>query len=133
MKTKKRFFSILLSLALVLGLMPGMSLKAYADVTTYECNSNGTGTNGFITLLKNAKDGDIIKLTSNITMQYENRNAASVATGCLVTLDLNGHTISVSNSADYFGVASNSALLIKNGTLVMMDTQSGDAGVVSLF
>lgn len=31
MKTKKRFLSILLSLMLVLGLMPGMSLTAYAD------------------------------------------------------------------------------------------------------
>ena len=30
MKTKKRFLGILLSLALVLGLMPGMSLTAYA-------------------------------------------------------------------------------------------------------
>ena len=33
MKTEKRFLSILLSLALVLGLMPGMSLTAYADET----------------------------------------------------------------------------------------------------
>ena len=30
MKTKKRIFSILLTLALVLGLMPGMSNTAYA-------------------------------------------------------------------------------------------------------
>ena len=33
MKTKKRFLSILLSLVLVLGLMPGMSLTAYAAPT----------------------------------------------------------------------------------------------------
>ncbi|MBQ9009556.1 MAG: hypothetical protein IJ088_09530 [Clostridia bacterium] len=31
MKTKKRFLSILLGLVMVLGLMPGMSLTAYAD------------------------------------------------------------------------------------------------------
>ena len=31
MKTKKRFLSILLSIVLVLGLMPGMSMTAYAD------------------------------------------------------------------------------------------------------
>ena len=31
MKTKKLFLSILFSLALVLGLMPGMSMTAYAD------------------------------------------------------------------------------------------------------
>ena len=30
MKTKKRFFGILLSLVLVLGLLPGMGLTAYA-------------------------------------------------------------------------------------------------------
>ena len=31
MKMKKRFLGILLSLVMVLGLMPGMSLTAYAD------------------------------------------------------------------------------------------------------
>ena len=31
----KRWFGILLTLALILGLMPGMSLTAYADGTTY--------------------------------------------------------------------------------------------------
>jgi hypothetical protein len=31
MKMKKRFLSILLSLVMVLGLMPGMSLTAYAE------------------------------------------------------------------------------------------------------
>jgi hypothetical protein len=31
MKMKKRFFGILLSFVMVLGLMPGMSLTAYAD------------------------------------------------------------------------------------------------------
>ncbi len=36
MKTKKRLLSILLSLALVLGLIPGMSLTAYAAETTVE-------------------------------------------------------------------------------------------------
>ena len=34
MKSKKRFLSILLSLVLILGLMPGMSLTAYAAQTT---------------------------------------------------------------------------------------------------
>ena len=35
MKMKKRFLSILLSLVMVLGLMPGMSLTALAEVN---CN-----------------------------------------------------------------------------------------------
>ena len=40
MKTKKRFLSILLSLALVLGLIPGMSLTAYADGNTVTWTSS---------------------------------------------------------------------------------------------
>ena len=48
MKTKKRFLSILLSLVMVLGLMPGMSLTAYAAETktvtiNYYGNGNTTG------------------------------------------------------------------------------------------
>ncbi|MBQ9887586.1 MAG: hypothetical protein IJM37_12130, partial [Lachnospiraceae bacterium] len=40
MKTKKRFLSILLSLVMVLGLMPGMSLTAYAATDTYTTLKN---------------------------------------------------------------------------------------------
>ena len=46
MKTKKRFLSILLSLVLVLGLMPGMGLTAYATPTeTLLTTITGTGSN----------------------------------------------------------------------------------------
>ena len=46
MKMKKRFLSILLSLVMVLGLMPGMSLTAYADAAygTYLVTSTDTAT-----------------------------------------------------------------------------------------
>ena len=40
MKTKKRLLSILLSLVMVLGLMPGMSLTAYADDNTVTWSSS---------------------------------------------------------------------------------------------
>ena len=40
MKTKKRFLSILLSLALLLGMFPGMSLTAYAADTTVTWNAS---------------------------------------------------------------------------------------------
>ncbi|MCR5777104.1 MAG: Ig-like domain-containing protein, partial [Lachnospiraceae bacterium] len=43
MKTKKRLLSILLSLALVLGLMPGMGLTAYAAETTVTYDSSVDG------------------------------------------------------------------------------------------
>jgi len=53
MKMKKRLLSILLSLVLVLGLMPGMSLTAYAATTTvtfsYGQNSkDGVTLSGFV-------------------------------------------------------------------------------------
>ena len=63
MKTKKRFFGILLSLVLVLGLMPGMSLTAYA-ATAY--------TSGQIKIA-NLANGDIIRGTCTI---YQNSNRA---------------------------------------------------------
>ena len=45
----KRWFGILLTLALILGLMPGMSLTAYADGTTYNPASTYTGFGELIT------------------------------------------------------------------------------------
>ena len=45
---RKQFLSILLSLALILGLMPGMSLTAYADGTTYNPASTYTDFSGLI-------------------------------------------------------------------------------------
>ena len=45
----KRFLGILLSLVMVLGLMPGMSLTAYADGTTYNPASAYTGFDDLIT------------------------------------------------------------------------------------
>ena len=42
MKTKKRFLSILLTLALVLGLMTGTSLTAYAEPISYDLWVGGT-------------------------------------------------------------------------------------------
>lgn len=54
MKMKKRFLSVLLSLVMVLGLMPGMSLTAYADL---EISITPTG-GGSVT---QQIDGDFLK------------------------------------------------------------------------
>ena len=63
MKTKKRVLGILLSLALVLGLMPGMSMVAYAaettvtwDYSTWKAMRSGDTTNG-ITFTGGRKSG----------------------------------------------------------------------------
>ena len=52
----KRFLGILLTLALVLGLVPGMSLTAYADGTTYNPASTYTGF------------GDLIAIDTEVTI-----------------------------------------------------------------
>ena len=86
----KRFLSILLSLALVLGLIPGMSLTAYADGTTPVASvtpSGGTATNytDFEAALNNWTNGSTLKLLADVTttsqINVQNKD---------VTLDLNG-------------------------------------------
>ena len=73
MKTKKRFLSILLSLALVLGLVPGMSLTAYAEgdptpLYTFTTQSNtcdlenNNNIDGSIRTNIQNKKGQIIKI-----------------------------------------------------------------------
>ena len=52
MKTKKRILSILLSLVLVLGLMPGMSLTAWATGNTAAETLGPSITDGKITATK---------------------------------------------------------------------------------
>ena len=90
MKTKKRLLSILLSLVLVLGLMPGMSLTAYADG-----NVAKVGETEYATLrdaLNNWTDGTTLTLLDDVTI-----------TSCInvdknKTLDLNGHTITLNKT-----------------------------------
>ena len=83
MKMKKRFLSILLSLVMVLGLMPGMSLTAYAagekayaayDVTT-EMNKTKSG-----------NDLTALQVTFNERKWYIIEDNSSSATSGTVTL-----------------------------------------------
>ena len=64
MKMKKRFLSILLSLVMVLGLVPGMSLTAYAETTTVTWSSNDAAFPGFpngisVTGVKNGNEKEL--------------------------------------------------------------------------
>ena len=67
MKMKKRLLSILLGLALVLGLMPGMSMTAYAEISSVEIVTAGNSTtykdtDENFTITCSASDGDGMKL-----------------------------------------------------------------------
>lgn len=89
MKTKKRFLGILLSLALVLGLVPGMSLTAYAETSI---PSNGSATeNGLYYYVG-------FSLTGNVTgwahdQQYSNVFDGNGNTKNCGKLDSTGATI----------------------------------------
>ena len=70
MKTKKRFLSILLSLALVLGLMPGMSLMALATSPAY---LTFTGTDSFTIATNNESKnwGGMLEYSTNASSWTE--------------------------------------------------------------
>lgn len=83
--------------------------------------------------LQNAKDGEIIKLKNDIDGTSLRNNPFYIASNCLVTLDLCGHTITFGNGGDVFGVDTGSALLIKNGEMDYFDTYNDhSAGIIIL-
>ena len=68
MKTKKRLLSIMLTLAMVLGMMPGMSLTAFADGTP--AYSGGTGTEADPYLISTADDWKALATAVNGGTNY---------------------------------------------------------------
>ena len=86
MKTKKRFLSILLSLVLVLGMFPGMSLTAYAagtlTLTLSETQQQSNGAYQEVSLTDiQAGDKVIVTITNNAdeTFGLGNNNGTSKA------------------------------------------------------
>ena len=109
MITKKRFFGILLGLALMLGLMPGTGLTAYADT-----NVAKVGETEYATLseaLNAWNDGTILTLLADV----ETANTISMSSGTR-TFTLNGHNITKTGaSGSVFQVTGSSSLTV-NGT-----------------
>ena len=107
MKTKKRFLSLLLSLALVLGLMPGMSLTASADGTagsSWTENSDGT---------------------LSLSDTAANKAAGTLTKGNMILIGTKGGTIS--NLPSGTGIvtkasSSNNAAMIRYTSAVNKDT-----------
>jgi uncharacterized repeat protein (TIGR02543 family) len=94
-----------------------------------ECSDSAT----LKSLLQNASDGDIIKVTADFNGSDLVSAKVPVKEGCLVTLDLNGHTITFERGGDVFGTQANSALLVKNGTMDYFDTDNNNsAGIIIL-
>ena len=94
MKTKKRLLSILLSLVLVLGLMVGMSLTAYAEGTVARVTNGGTSTE-YATLagaLGNWTNGTTLTLLADVITD------STISVSDTKILDLNGYGIRFTGS-----------------------------------
>ena len=111
MKTKmKQLFGILLSLALMLGLMPGMSLTALAEEEVdYLPTSAGA-----------------YKLKSNITVDHS--SPVELGSGT-ISIDLAGHTITIEADGGY----NNRTLfrITSGGTLTIKDSSSAGTGRIT--
>ena len=84
MKTKKRFLSILLSLALVLGLLPGMNLTAYAASHNITINNVPNGSvaasiNG--STVTSAEEGATVTLTATPDNGYRLKSISGTYKG----------------------------------------------------
>ncbi len=109
MKAKKKILSLLLAIAMILGMLPMTGLPVYAadepqilEVSTWDQLSNA---------LFSSNSGITIKLTKDITFEYEYRGkrpgyTPSPPEDLLVhgtkSLDLNGHTIEYINKVKHF-------------------------------
>ena len=115
-RRSKRFLSIVLSAAMLLTMAP---VAAFAEDATD------------VTSLPAAQDG-VITLTENVTLS----EAYTVNEGENITLDLGGHTLTLSGStsvADAVYEDGTSAALLNNGTLTVKNgtiTGSGDACLI---
>lgn len=106
---KKRLFSVVLALAMVLSLMPMNTLTVFAEsveVSTFEA-------------LKTAiSNGGELKLTQGIASNASEE--LTVNEGKTVTIDLNGHNINLGGS--YIRIL---------GTLTIIDTSEAKSGTIS--
>ena len=107
----KRFLSILLSLVLVLGMFPGMSLTASAAGNTTEITP--TNTSGTMTITLTIKAAQTIT-ASDVTATYGDTDKS--VTASVTTPATGGGAISYTvkdGSGDYIDVASDGKLTIK--------------------
>ena len=133
----KRTAAGILAVCLVFGSVPmtGLSpvFERFSIVASASPDTENTGAVKECTtaaqmksLIQGASDGDIIKVMKDFNASELTNNGSNkyvtVPSNRLVTLDLNGHTLTFGGGGDVFGVDSNAALLIKNGTTDYFDT-----------
>ena len=117
---------MLLTLCMVLGLLPGMTLTASA--------TGATEVSTWAELKSAFNNGGDVTLTGDVTAQGTD-SALVVPEGKTVTLDLNGHTInrSLASPADDKDESANKKgnAIIVNGTLTVNDTSESKQGKIT--
>ena len=127
---KKRVLSMFMALALCLTLLPAPAWAAEADAP--EGGAAQIGETVYPTLpdaVKAAKDGDTIKLLSDVELPEKvGEDGLPVSEGSF-TLDLNNKTLKGAIWKQLLEVSGTANITIKNGSLV--NTQTGPAGGAS--
>lgn len=119
MKTKmKQLFGILLSLSLVLGLMPGMSLTAYASAPDVASVTTSNGTTTYYSTLAAAVSAATTGSTVTLLEDVTTASTINVSETKTLTLDLNNHVLTGNiDSGSVIEIRSNSTLnLVDNAT-----------------
>ena len=106
---KRKFLSILLTLAMVLTLLPVSAMAADGDVAEVD----GTGYSALVNAINAAGTGKTVKLLADINGRTE------IQAGKDIVLDLNGKTMSHTGTTLY-----------NSGTLVVKDSSAGKTGKI---
>ncbi len=124
--TGRKLLGILLTLALILGLMPGMSLTAYADgVTNYELWVGGTQ-------VTSANASDVF---DDGKVSYTPASGTTPATLTLNNYTYSGQGHASDDNKSYYGIYSGNALTIKvTGTNpVTVEVTDSDSTIYGLY
>ena len=94
MKIRKRIIGILLSLALVLGIVPGVSLTVYAD-GEYTIHNEIPSSLATVTCSPNAAQGTNVSLTVNTSGKRTVTNDREIKLDGIVVSKANGEAVTV--------------------------------------
>ncbi len=99
MKMKKRFLSILLSLVMVLGLMPGMGLTAYADTEKSEtiATTSNTVDGTHFTISNNGSYVDSDGMCADVGITVTPKNTEYI-TKVVITCEYDSSSVSDDNT-----------------------------------
>ena len=118
MRMKKRFLGILLSLVMALGLMPGMSLTAYADGDVASVTVGETATK-YATIADAVSAWNSAADSATLTLLADVETSSTITVSGTKTLDLNGHGIKAT--------VSDSVIKVLNGAnLTLTDSNPGN-------